>query len=124
MKVTKRLDDGKKYEMKSRYEYWPQTIDVHFKLVYKKGDDPLSGTCSSNVESVSKEGSQGKIITTQNDAILPGSLTDIVEENFWKDYQTGMMIMQGKCYFPINKILKDFYVVVILDQDTIAFKVL
>jgi hypothetical protein len=69
----------------------------------------------------SKEGSQGKIIPTLNDAILPGSLTDIVEEHFWKDYQTGMMIMQGKCYFPINKILKDFYVVVILDQDTIAY---
>jgi hypothetical protein len=45
MKVTKRLDDGKKYEMKSRYEYWPQTIDVQLVSITTKvvGSNPAHG---------------------------------------------------------------------------------
>ncbi|CAC5381276.1 E3.2.1.4 [Mytilus coruscus] len=50
MEVVEHSPNRKTYQMKSKYAYGPQIIDVQFRLIYKKGDIPLDGSCSSNVE--------------------------------------------------------------------------
>ncbi|XP_063435761.1 uncharacterized protein LOC134716686 [Mytilus trossulus] len=105
MTVTDRLDDGKTYKMKSKYEYGPKTIDVHFRLTYNEAYIPISGSCSSSVEGTA--------------AILK-DVGNIIHENDWEE--NGMMVIQGKCILPIEKTLEDFYISVTLNEETSELK--
>ncbi|XP_052061794.1 endoglucanase E-4-like [Mytilus californianus] len=113
MKVVEHSADGKTYQLKSKYEYWPQTIDVQFRLTYKKGDIPLDGSCSSNVEPIEEP----------ETAAAPATIiesTNIIERHEWK--KDGKMYMNGKCVLPIAETLNDFYIAITLDQDTSGIK--
>lgn len=112
MKVVEHSADGKTYQLKSKYEYWPQTIDVQFRLTYEKGDVPLDGSCSSNVEPIEE-------ITAAPATIL--SSTNIIERHEWE--KDGKKYMNGKCVLPIAESLDDFYIAITLDQDTSGIKV-
>jgi len=110
MKVTNRLDDGKTYKMKSKYEYWPQMIDVQIRLSYEKGTGPVNATCSSNIEPV-VEPTESATGNTEQVAS-----TNIVQVHTWEE--NGQKIMQGQCFLPITEKIEDYYLAVTLDQDT------
>jgi hypothetical protein len=110
MNVTDRLDDGKTYEMKSKYEYWPQMIDVQIRLSYEKGTGPVNATCSSNIEPIVEPTESATGDTEQV------ASTNIIEVHTWED--NGQKIMQGKCFIPITEKIENFYLAVTLDQDT------
>lgn len=112
MKVTERSEDKKTYTMKSKYEYWPQKIDVQFRLTYKKGGPPLTGSCLSNVEPTpDEEEAEAEIVASNT----------IQYEHDWKDGEGR--IMQGKCVLPLTKSLDDFYLALNFDQRTDSLKV-
>ncbi|CAC5426363.1 unnamed protein product [Mytilus coruscus] len=104
MEVTDRLDGGKTYKMRNKYEYGQKIIDVHFTLTYKEADVPISGSCSSSVE----------------ETALLKDAGNIINENDWEE--NGMMVMQGKCILPVEKKLEDFYISVTLNEETFKLK--
>ena len=111
MKVTDRLDDGKTYEMKSKYEYGPQMIDVQIRLSYEKGTGPVNAICSSNIEPVVK---LTKRSTGHTEQVASTNIIRIV--HFRRE--NGQKMMQGQCFLPMTKKIEHYYLAVTLDQDT------
>ena len=118
MKVTERADDGKTYKLASIYEYWPPKIDVRFRLTYTEGAEPISGTCSSNVEGATDSTELG---TTDDGTAVVVATTKIHEIHAWEE--NGKTTMQGRCTTPITEKLEDFYIAVTFDKNTFSIEV-
>lgn len=118
MKIVDKQNDGKKYELKSKYEYGPQTVNVQFRLDYKKSGVPLEGSCSSNVEP-EEEATVTLTSNAPGESVL--AISDIIQDNSWE--AGSDLIMQGRCILPITNTLDDFYIALLFDQNTFGLTV-